>query len=73
MVQAQRKILKILSKPRKELCFQGQVQTAIYNNQETNDETKINNHNYSFFSYLYQEAVIKLIKKKGCNKRYVQN
>ena len=27
-----------------------------YNDKETNDETEINNHIYSFFNYLYKET-----------------
>ena len=38
-------------------AFQGQVQTVIYNDKETNDETEINNHIYSFFNYLYKETL----------------
>ena len=29
----------------------------IYNDKETNDETEINNHIYSFFNYLYKETL----------------
>ena len=36
-------------------AIQGQVQTVIYNDKETNDETEINN--YYFFSYLYKEIL----------------
>ena len=40
----------------KSRAIQGQVRTVIYNDKETNDETEINNHIYSFFSYLYKET-----------------
>ena len=61
MVRAQRKILKILSKPRKSCAIQGQVQSVIYNDKETNDETEINSHIYSFFNYLYQYLFLVMI------------
>ena len=41
----------------KSRAIQGQVGTVIYNNKETNDETEINNHIYSFFKYLYKETL----------------
>ena len=37
--------------------IQSQVRTVIYNDKETNDETEINNHIYSFFKYLYKETL----------------
>ena len=40
----------------KSRAIQGQVRTVIYNDKETNDETEINNHICSFFSYLYKET-----------------
>ena len=40
----------------KSRAIQGQVRTVIYNDKETNDETEINNHIYSFFNYLYKET-----------------
>ena len=57
MVWAWRKILNILSKPKKSGAIQGQVQKVIYNDKETNDEAEINNHIYSFFSYFYKETL----------------
>ena len=41
----------------KSRAMQGQVRTVIYNDKETNDETEINNHIYSFFNYLYKETL----------------
>ena len=41
----------------KSRAIQGQVRTVIYNDKETNDETEINNHIYSFFNYLYKETL----------------
>ena len=41
----------------KSRAIQGQVRTVVYNDKETNDETEINNHIYSFFNYLYQETL----------------
>ena len=41
----------------KNRAIQGQVRTVIYNDKETNDETEINNHIYSFFNYLYKETL----------------
>ena len=41
----------------KSRAIQGQVRAVIYNNKETNDETEINNHIYSFFNYLYKETL----------------
>ena len=40
----------------KSCAIKGQVPTVIYNDKATNDETEINNHIYSFFSYLYKET-----------------
>ena len=40
----------------KSRAIQGQVRTGIYNDKETNDETEVNNHFYSFFNYLYKET-----------------
>ena len=39
----------------KRCAFQDQVRTVIYNNKETNDETKINKHIYTFSNYLYKK------------------
>ena len=39
----------------KSRAIQGQVQTVIYHEKETNHETEISNHVYSFFNYLYRE------------------
>ena len=47
---------KFFLNPEKSCAIQGQVRTVIYNDKETNDETEINNHIYSFFSYLYKET-----------------
>ena len=41
----------------KSRAIQGDVRTVIYNDKETNDETEINNHIYSFFNYLYKETL----------------
>ena len=41
----------------KSRAIQGQVRTVIYNDKETNDETEINDHIYSFFNYLYKETL----------------
>ena len=41
----------------KSRTIQGQVRTVIYNDKETNDETEINNHIYSFFNYLHKETL----------------
>ena len=41
----------------KSCATQGQVQTVIYNDKETNDETETNNHIYSFFNYLHKETL----------------
>ena len=41
----------------KSRAIQGQVRTVIYNDKETNDETEINNHIYSFLNYLYKETL----------------
>ena len=38
----------------KSCAIQGQVRKVIYKDKETNDETEINNHIYSFFNYLYK-------------------
>ena len=57
MVRTRKKILKILSKPRKSRAIQGQVLTVSYNDKEKNVETEINNHIYSFFNYLYKETL----------------
>ena len=38
-------------------AIQGQVRAIISNDKETNDETEINNHIYSFFNYLYKETL----------------
>ena len=57
MVRELRKILQILSKPRKSRPIQGQVRTVICNDKETNDETETNNHVYYFFNYLYKETL----------------
>ena len=38
-------------------AIQDQLQTVIYNDKETNDETEINNHIYSFFNHLYKETL----------------
>ena len=68
MVRTQRKILKILSEPRKKPCYSRPSSSSlimtkitdllqIYNDKETNDETEINNHIYSFFNYLYKETL----------------
>ena len=32
------------------------IQTVIYDDKETNDETEINNYIYSFFNYLYKDS-----------------
>ena len=39
------------------MLFKAKVRTVIYNDKETNDETEINNHVYSFFNYLYKETL----------------
>ena len=36
--------------------IQGQVRTDIYNDKQTNDETEISTHIYSFFNYLFRET-----------------
>ena len=36
-------------------AIQGRI--VIYNDKETNDETEINNHIYSFFNYQYKETL----------------
>ena len=41
----------------KSRAIQAQIRTVIYNGKETNNETEINNHIYSFFSYLYKETL----------------
>ena len=41
----------------KSRAIQSQVQTVIYNDKETNDETEIDNHIYSFFNYLYKQTL----------------
>ena len=41
----------------KSRAIQGQVRTVIYNDKETNNETEIYNHIYSFFNYLYKETL----------------
>ena len=38
-------------------AIQGQVRTVIYNDKETNDETEVNYHIYSFFNHLYKETL----------------
>ena len=48
---------KFLLNLEKSRAIQGQVGTVIYNNKETNDETEINTHIYSFFNYLYKETL----------------
>ena len=45
----------------KSRVIQGQVRTVIYNDKETNDETEINNHIYSFLNYLYKETYLFLV------------
>ena len=45
----------------KSRAIQGQVRTVIYNDKETNDETEITNHIYSFFNYLYKENYLFLV------------
>ena len=57
MVRAQRKILKILSKPRKKPCYSRPSSNSHLNDKETNTETEINNHIYSFFNYLCKETL----------------
>ena len=58
MVQAQRKILKILSKPRIKPCY----------SRPTNHKTESNNHVYSFFNYLYKETSFSSNNLETCPK-----
>ena len=49
--------LKFFLNLEKSRAIQGQGGTVIYNDKETNDETEINNHIYSFFNYLFKETL----------------
>ena len=55
MILAQRKILKIFSKPRKKLLFKAKFE-QLFTVTKKQIIKQINNHIYSSFNYLYKET-----------------